>query len=151
MKQVVLGQVRLASLSRGFFKFLCWYSWHRLMGSQIMGSIGSWDKTYLIWQIPNKHFLPNVRLVYSVISINWIPKWSHYAGLTVMNDRNQNFCRYRNFGNFRIGKSSTDTDTKRYCIPVPKPVPIPKDTEIKAKIIFSEQINEKMIPSAKRS
>jgi hypothetical protein len=47
--------------------------------------------------------------------------------LSVVNDRNQNFGRYQNFGNFGIGKEPTDTDTERDCIPKPIPKPIPKD------------------------
>ncbi len=48
------------------------YSGRRLMGSRIMGSIGLWDQIYLICQIPNYHFLPNVCLVDLLIRINWL-------------------------------------------------------------------------------
>ena len=45
----------------------------------------------------------------------------------LVNDRNQNFGRYQNFGNFGIGHKATNTDTERGCLPIPKP--IPKDAE----------------------
>jgi hypothetical protein len=38
-----------------------------------------------------------------------------------MKDRNVNFGRYRNFGNF--GSGGEVTDAKRCCIPIPKPIP----------------------------
>jgi hypothetical protein len=37
------------------------YSGHRIMGSQIIGSIGKWDQIYLWWLVPNYPFIPNLR------------------------------------------------------------------------------------------
>ncbi len=58
-------------------------------------------------------------------------KWNLKYVLLLVNDRNQNFGRYRNFGNFGIGQKSTDTDTEKGCILIPKPIPkpMPKDKE----------------------
>ena len=47
----------------------------------------------------------------------------YLAHPVLVNDRNRNFCRYRNFGNFGIGQKATDTDTESGCIPIPKPIP----------------------------
>ncbi len=63
---IVLKLMKLSSISYKVFK----YSGRRLMGSLIMGWIGKWDQIYLIWEIPNCHFLPNVCLVDSLIRIN---------------------------------------------------------------------------------
>ncbi len=64
------------------------------------------------------------------------PIWQH---CTVVNDRNQYFGRYRNFGYFGIGRNSTDTDTKRCFIPIPKL--IPKDQTFSVLKVFNLALN----------
>jgi hypothetical protein len=59
--------------------------------------------------------------------------------LRVVNDRNQYFGRYRNFGHFGYGKNSTDTDTERCFIPIPKP--IPKDETFSVLKVFNLALN----------
>ncbi len=55
----------------------------------------------------------------------------------VVNDQNHNFGRYQNFGNFGIGRNTTDTERCSISIPKPIPKPIPKDEKISLLKVFN--------------
>jgi len=70
----IIEKLRVSFYMQEFNQNSLWYSGRCLIGSRIVGSIGKWDKIYLIWQIPNYHFLVNVCFVLLLIRINWLWK-----------------------------------------------------------------------------